>query len=274
MGALTRFRSLGLLVTAASVAAVLAFGPLSAPGAPAPHAAAVIDVTLEPTVRFDDREAAPGEVLYTWGGDWLPQGNCGNKIHVRLRDSGGDTFSLGRFNPTHPRVGFEGQEYPASLDATPTVPNGVRPGTARVWGKQDWEFKFPVLGCFELAAISSSRRSITILGESGNNPPQITAFDIVDLPQGGPGSIKWTASEPCAATVEAEYRLAPGMKYDLPAVLAGHPSVAGQNTVPYDARSEGRPLPTGEYRAFIQCQEANGAKSSISRDKFVVGFAP
>lgn len=234
----------------------------------------MIDVTLDPTVRFDDREATPGEVLYAWGGDWLPQNNCDNRIRLKLTDSSGDNFSLGSFKPANPRVGFEGQEYPAALDATPTVPDGVRPGTAKVRGTQDWAFKFPVLGCFELAQISSGRRSITILGESGNNPPQITGFDIADLPQGGPGSIRWTASEPCAATVEAEYRLAPGMKYDLPAVLTGHPSVAGANTVPYDATSEGRALPTGEYRAFIQCQEANGAKSSISRDTFVVGFAP
>ncbi|MGH2838149.1 MAG: hypothetical protein ACRDJY_07350 [Thermoleophilaceae bacterium] len=271
---MTRFRALGLRAIAALVAGVLAFGALSAPGSPSPHAAAVIDVTLDPTVRFNDRDATPGEVVYTWGADWLPQNNCDNRIRLKLRDSSGDTFSLGSHKPANPRVGFEGQEYPAALDATPTVPDGVRPGTAKVWGKQEWAFKFPGFGCFELAQITSDRRSITILGESGNDPPRITGFDVANLPQGGPGTIKWTASEPCAATVEAEYLLAPGMKYDLPAVLTGHPSVAGANTASYDATSEGRALPTGEYRAFMQCQEANGAKSSISRDTFVVGFAP
>ena len=271
---MTRFRSLGLLVSAALVAGILGLGPLSAPGSPSPHAAAVIDVTLDPTVRFYDREVAPGEVVYTWGADWLPQNNCDNRIRLKLKDSGGDTFSLGSHKPANPRVGFEGQEYPAALDAAPTVPDGVRPGSAKVWGQQEWAFKFPGFGCCELAQISSKRRSITILGETGNDPPRITGFDIADLPQGGPGSIAWTASEPCAATVEVRYLLAPGLHYDLPAVLTSRPSVAGANTVPYDATSEGRALPTGEYRAFMQCQEANGAKSSVSRDTFVVGFAP
>ena len=271
---MTRSRRLGLLVMAALPSAVLGLGPISAPGAPSPRPAAGVDVTLDPTVRLDDREAAPGEVLYTWGSDWLPQNNCDNRIRLRLRDSGGDTFSLGSFKPANPRVGFEGQEYPAALDATPTVPDGVRPGVARVSGKQEWAFKFPGFGCFEIAQITSAKRSITILGESGNDPPRITGFDIADLPQGGPGSIKWTASEPCAATVDVEYLLAPGMRYELPAALTGHGSVAEANAVPYDATSEGRALPTGEYRAFMQCQDASGAKSSISRDTFLVGFAP
>jgi hypothetical protein len=236
-----RLRGLGLILSATLVTAM--------------PAAAVVDVTL-----------------YVWGADWLPPANCNNKIHLKLRDSGGESFSLGRFKPVNPKIAYEGEEYPAALEASPTIPDGARPGAAKIRGTQDWSFKFPGLGCFELFQISSARRSVTILGESGNDPPRITGFNIPDLPQGGPGSINWTASEPCAATVEIEYRLAPGMKYDLPAALAGHASVAGANTVPYDATSEGRALPAGEYRASMQCQEGNGAKSSISKDTFLVGF--
>lgn len=252
-------------------AAALAAGAF-APGLPASQAA-FFDVTLTPTVEPSENSVAPGSSVNFWGSDWLTP-NCDNKIHLRLRDSGGHTFSLGRFTPASPRVFFENQEYPAALDASPTIPDGVRPGPAKVWGRQEWSFKFPGLGCFELAQISSKKSSITILGESGNDPPRITGFQVVDLLQGQAGSIQWSASEPCAATVELDYRLAPGYRTGLPAPVAGHASVAGANSVPFDATSEGRVLPAGEYEAFMQCQEAGGAKSSVVRDSFLVGFAP
>lgn len=252
-------------------AAALAAAVLAA-GLPAARAA-IVDVTLEPTVKSFLSEVAPGSRLYVWGADWLPP-NCASKIHLRLRDSGGETFSLGRFAPVNPLIVYEGQEYPAALEASPTIPDGVRPGPAKVWGKQDWSFRFPGLGCFELARITSKKSSFTIRGESGNDPPRISGFQVADLLQGQAGPIRWTSSEPCAATMELEYRLAPGMPTSLPAPLVGHASVAGANSVPFDATSEGRALPAGEYQASMQCQEPGGARSAVARDDFTVAFAP
>jgi hypothetical protein len=258
-------RHLGGLLLAAVVGTAATVGILTTSASGGPEATTGL---LDPTVKIPfENVAIPGEKLYLTGGDWLNPTNCANKIEIKIRDSANHTASAGKLKPKNPDVLYEGQEYPAALDGSVTVPNGLKPGPGKVWGYQRWQWKFAG-DCKTISTQSSPKVNVTISGELGNDPPVITNFTVPDLAQAVPGQMSWTASEACDATIHLEQELAPGIFVDFGNLTA--PAVAGSNQLPFDATMSGQPLPIGVYRAVLQCQDQSSSRSAPKVDRFTV----
>jgi hypothetical protein len=228
------------------------------------HAAPVI------TSPAGGETITPGGRLYLESGRWYPPAGCASKVKVTIRDSAGDTRTLGRFTTRFSL--FENQFPHFIYDRSVAVPAGMKPGAARMRATQTWGVKFPVINiCIDLFTISATR-TVNVEGAIGNDPPVITALSAgTTRTQGTMQPITWTASEPCAMTLTLVQSVG-GVGVDIGPIVESHPGVEGANTYAWDSRFAGADLTTGNYDVEARCTDAQNSSSAPRFTTFRMEF--
>ena len=249
----------------ASRAAVVATAALILTTAPAAAAPVIVSPSAGSTLT-------PGGKFQLDSGRWYPDiGGCASKVKLTLTDSAGKDWSLGKYEPRF--SAFE-NHFPYDIyKRSVRVPEGVRSGQARLKAKQVWGFKFPVIKiCIDLFSVSA-RRTVTIAGATGNDPPVISGLDAGDTRrQRESQPVTWSSSEPCTMALTL-YQEVGDAEIELGDIVTGYASTAGPNSFDWDSRLQGVDLTTGEYRLKARCVDP---ESSASAPKFVgfhMGFA-
>ena len=212
----------------------------------------------------------PGGKLYLESGRWYPSAGCSSKVKVTVRDSAGDTRTLGRFAP---RFSVFENQFPYFIyDRSVSVPAGMKPGTALMKAGQTWGFKFPVINlCIDLFTVSATR-TVKVEGAVGNDPPVISALSAgATRIQSTVQPITWNASEPCAMTLTLVQSIG-GVDVDIGPIVEGHPGVAGANSYPWDSKFTGADLTTGSYNIEARCTDSQASSSAPRFTTFRMEF--
>jgi hypothetical protein len=128
-------------------------------------------------------------------------------------------------------------------------------------GYQSWEVGFAGLGCIRLFE-HDAKRSITISGSVGNDPPVIDDLSAPTLRQGIGTAITWTASEPCSMDIGLYAEVRSGELAEIGTVISDIAGVAGANQYLWDASVDGSYLPPGTHRLRAQCTDPSGSSSA------------
>lgn len=206
----------------------------------------------------------PGGSVGIRGYSWFPQlTGCEMPVRLTLIDSGGHSLSMGTIK--HRNDDFVGE-----VSGFKTIPVNARAGKATLRGRQELRVGVRHFGCFTIGSHTMRLRNVTVLGESGNDPPLIGNLAAEDAVHGSASAIRWNQSEAAAATVTLSFLFTPKRPIVVGTLLSGD-RAAGANAIAFDGTFEGQPLPLGRYRARIQAKDASGAFSAIKTIDFSLG---
>jgi hypothetical protein len=206
----------------------------------------------------------PGEVVGIRGNSWFPQiTGCEMPVHLTLTDSGGHSLGMGTIK--HRNDDFVGE-----VSGFKTIPVNARAGKATLRGRQELRVGVRHFGCFTIGSHTIRLRNVTVLGESGNDPPVIGNLAAEDAAHGSSSAIRWSQSEAAATTVTLSFLFTPKHPIVVGTLLSGD-RPAGANAIAFDGMFDGQPLPLGRYRVKVQAKDASGAFSAIKKIDFSLG---
>lgn len=236
-----------LLVIFAVAAGVLTWLPSDVSAARAHAESSSLEVLY-------DTSFAPGDFVWLNGETgWFRPTNCPNKPVATLTDSLGHSFNLGPVafdqsetnSPPYVVAGFYG---PVEL------PLGVAAGGAHITVRQKFEFKLPVIGCFELAS-KQATVSLTIDGAAGDNPPKLSSVHIPGvIVQRKSTTISWSLSKAATVDVSVGYQFNASKIFWLD--LGSVPASAGAGSFAWNGTFQGQALPIGNYALRVGATDA------------------
>ena len=206
----------------------------------------------------------PGETVGLRGWSWFPEiTSCELPVRLRIRDSGGDSHSMGS-------IQHRNDDFVTEVSGFRPIPVNTRAGRATIIARQELKVRVFGLGCFAIGSRQVRLRNVNVLGELGNDPPRISDLGADTASHGGNAAIRWNQSETAGITVQLTYIFNPKHAILVGTLFEGE-RPAGANALIFDGSFQGQPLPLGRYRVRVQAEDASGASSAFSRTEFTLG---
>ena len=259
-----------LVAAGAMAAAVVGLIPGTGPAEAGKLGPDFTPSVAKPNIHIPTANATltPGGTTRLESGGWFGPTTCPNKVKYELEASN-HTYNLGSFQPKFSV--FEHQAPWWVYKRALAIPNGAKAGNARIVAKQDWEFKFPAVGCLKLFRVNASKK-VVISGAVGNDPPVISGAQVASPATQGTATLSWTSSEACTTTIELWADTGDGAHDLMGNLTTDLAAVSGANTFEWDTTFHGSFIPPGEHQLRLFCVDSSSARSATKIVTFDLGF--